>query len=77
MLAYGYRGLDAIIATRTPTHTNIGLDIEPTTAEVLAEVGRPSDTAVVAGASMPRSEHLQRRRDWRDSVARQQRPIDD
>lgn len=65
-------------ATKTPAQTNLGVDIEPTTALAIAAVPRPSNAeVVVAHAGLPRSEHLQSKREWRDSVRRQQRTIDD
>lgn len=78
VFARGYRRLDAILATKTPAQTNLGVDIEPTTALAIAAVPRPSNAeVVVAHAGLPRSEHLQSKREWRDSVRRQQRTIDD
>ena len=78
VFAHGYRHLDAIMATKTPAGAHLGVDVRPATPDAIAAVSCPTAAeVVVAHAGVPRDDDRQSKRDWRNTVRRQQIEIDD
>lgn len=73
VFARGYWRLDAILATKTSTGEDLGVDIDPTTVDVVVAVNRSTAaTMVAAHTTLPRDSDRHSKRDWRDGVRRQQ-----
>lgn len=77
VFARGYRRLDAILATKTSTDGDVGVDIAPTTVDDVAAADRPSAAVMVAAdTALPRDGDRQSKRGWRDCVRRQGITVD-
>ena len=78
VLTRGYRSLDAMLATKTSADDEVGVDIDPTTVDVVIAVEQPTVAAmVVADTVLPKDGDRSSKRHWRDTVGRQQAPIED